>query len=176
MASIQDELHRLGLGSRQITFQQPDPMPQQPQHQKDEESRKNVGVVESNRTDTPNKVNLTKYTNSQNQQWPPGANDSFPHSDKSIGWVYGLLGCMKPVLSLIGKAGVIDIKTPRTEDWEIPFESISDLEWLGSGAQGAVFSGKLKNETVAVKKVRDVKETDIKHLRKLDHENIIKFK
>ena len=42
--------------------------------------------------------------------------------------------------------------------------------------KGAVFSGKLGNEVVAVKKVRDVRETDIKHLRKLDHENIVKFK
>lgn len=66
--------------------------------------------------------------------------------------------------------------TNKMEQWEIPFESITDLEWLGSGAQGTVFSGKLKNEIVAVKKVRDLKETDIKHLRKLDHENIIKFK
>ncbi|XP_055841234.1 mitogen-activated protein kinase kinase kinase 13 isoform X1 [Episyrphus balteatus] len=107
--------------------------------------------------------------------WPPNAG-GFGHPDKPIGWMYGLLGCMKPVLSFIGKAGVIEIKNNKSEDWEIPFEAITDLEWLGSGAQGAVFSGKLKNEIVAVKKVRDVKETDIKHLRKLDHENIIKFK
>lgn len=59
--------------------------------------------------------------------------------------------------------------------WEVPFEAISDLQWLGAGAQGAVFSGKLKGKIVAVKKVRDQKETDIKHLRKLDHENIVKF-
>ncbi len=31
-------------------------------------------------------------------------------------------------------------------------------------------------EQVAVKKVRDVKETDIRHLRKLNHPNIINFK
>lgn len=62
------------------------------------------------------------------------------------------------------------------DSWEIAFESISDLQWLGSGAQGAVFSGKYKNQTVAVKKVRDQKETDIKHLRKLNHPNIVQFK
>lgn len=62
------------------------------------------------------------------------------------------------------------------EEWDIPFEQISDLEWLGSGAQGAVFKGKLRNQCVAVKKVRDVKETEIKHLRKLNHQNIIQFK
>ena len=62
------------------------------------------------------------------------------------------------------------------EEWEIPFEEIGELEWLGSGAQGAVFKGKLRNHIVAVKKVRDLKETDIKHLRKLNHQNIIQFK
>lgn len=62
------------------------------------------------------------------------------------------------------------------DDWEIPFENILDLDWLGSGAQGAVFLGKYKGEQVAVKKVRDIKETDIKHLRKLNHPNIITFK
>lgn len=62
------------------------------------------------------------------------------------------------------------------DDWEIPFEMISDLQWLGSGAQGAVFSGMLKKEIVAVKKVRETRETDIKHLRKLNHQNIVKFR
>jgi mitogen-activated protein kinase kinase kinase 13 len=62
------------------------------------------------------------------------------------------------------------------DDWEIPFENISDLQWLGSGSQGAVFLGRLGQEQVAVKKVRDVKETDVRHLRKLNHPNIISFK
>jgi len=62
------------------------------------------------------------------------------------------------------------------DDWEIQFEDISDLRWLGSGAQGAVFLGKYRGAYVAVKKVRDSKETDIKHLRKLSHPNIITFK
>uniref|UniRef100_A0A8C7UXL6 mitogen-activated protein kinase kinase kinase n=1 Tax=Oncorhynchus mykiss TaxID=8022 RepID=A0A8C7UXL6_ONCMY len=57
-----------------------------------------------------------------------------------------------------------------------PFEEISDLQWVGSGAQGAVFLGKFHGEDVAVKKVRDIKETEIKHLRKLKHPNIITFK
>lgn len=47
---------------------------------------------------------------------------------------------------------------------------------MGSGAQGAVFLGKLHGQEVAVKKVRNIKETDIKHLRKLKHPNIITFK
>jgi len=65
---------------------------------------------------------------------------------------------------------------PVIDEWEIPFESISDLQWLGSGAQGAVFRGTLKGELVAVKKVREQKETDIKNLRKLNHQNVVQFK
>lgn len=62
------------------------------------------------------------------------------------------------------------------DTWEVPFEEISELQWLGSGAQGAVFLGKFRAEEVAIKKVRDQNETDIKHLRKLKHPNIIAFK
>lgn len=94
---------------------------------------------------------------------------------KPLGWMDGLLGCMRPVMSLLVKSSSTDVRD-RAEEWEIPFESITNLEWLGSGAQGTVFSGYIRNEIVAVKKVRDYKETDIKHLRRLDHENIIKFK
>ena len=51
-----------------------------------------------------------------------------------------------------------------------------DLEWLGSGAQGAVFSGKINGtEMVAIKKVQEIHELDVKHLTKLEHENIVKF-
>lgn len=63
-----------------------------------------------------------------------------------------------------------------SESWEVPFEEISDLQWVGSGAQGAVFRGKFHGNDVAVKKVRHIKETEIKHLRKLKHPNIITFK
>lgn len=86
----------------------------------------------------------------------------------------GLLGCLRPVWTIVGKAAAAELK--QQDDWETPFENITDLQWLGSGAQGAVFLGKLNSEEVAVKKVRDVKETDIKNLRKLNHPNIISFK
>ncbi|XP_037819966.1 mitogen-activated protein kinase kinase kinase 13 isoform X2 [Lucilia sericata] len=160
IACIQDELGHLGLGG-------PTDLPYKPEitHQHQHQPHTNVVVDCSD----------SSAENTCQHRWPPNSG-TFGHPDKPIGWMYGLLGCMKPVLSFIGKAGVIEIKNQKAEDWEIPFEHITDLEWLGSGAQGAVFSGKLKNEIVAVKKVKDVKETDIKHLRKLDHENIIKFK
>lgn len=62
------------------------------------------------------------------------------------------------------------------DEWEIPFEQITDLSYLGCGGQGTVFSGTLNNIPVAVKKVYDIRETDIKMLRKLNHPNIVKFK
>ncbi|KAH8410728.1 hypothetical protein KR222_001815 [Zaprionus bogoriensis] len=163
MACLQDEFGHLGLAATDLPFKSAD--------------------IDS--TAPPHHNNYAEITDSSaentcQQRWPPhaggGLASAFGHPDKPIGWMYGLLGCMKPVLSFIGKAGVIEVKSQRSEDWEIPFESITDLEWLGSGAQGAVFSGKLKTDIVAVKKVKELKETDIKHLRKLDHENIIKFK
>lgn len=50
-----------------------------------------------------------------------------------------------------------------------------DLEWVGSGAQGAVFSGKLNSQIIAIKKVRDIRETEVRHLAKLNNENIVKI-
>ncbi|XP_056130767.1 LOW QUALITY PROTEIN: mitogen-activated protein kinase kinase kinase 12-like [Lampris incognitus] len=92
------------------------------------------------------------------------------------GFLEGLFGCLRPVWTMIGKAYSTEHKHNLEELWEVPFEEISDLQWVGSGAQGAVFLGKLHGQEVAVKKVRDIKETDIKHLRKLKHPNIITFK
>ncbi|XP_011299586.1 mitogen-activated protein kinase kinase kinase 13 isoform X2 [Fopius arisanus] len=92
-------------------------------------------------------------------------------------WVEGIFGCMKPVWTFISKPVVSEkIKGPSDDHWEILFETISDLEWLGSGAQGAVFRGLLNKEIVAVKKVREPRETDIRHLRKLNHPNVVKFR
>lgn len=62
------------------------------------------------------------------------------------------------------------------DDWEIPFELITYLDYVGCGGQGVVFAGVLNHEKVAVKKVQDIKETEIRHLRKLNHPNIVKFK
>ncbi|CAG5118235.1 unnamed protein product, partial [Candidula unifasciata] len=107
---------------------------------------------------------------------PEGSVDVGYRAGSQRGFFQGLLGCLRPVWTILGKAAAAELKQQGRDDWEIPFESITDLQWLGSGAQGAVFLGKLCNEEVAVKKVRDVKETDIRNLRKLNHPNIISFK
>nr|XP_055071225.1 mitogen-activated protein kinase kinase kinase 13 [Misgurnus anguillicaudatus]XP_055071226.1 mitogen-activated protein kinase kinase kinase 13 [Misgurnus anguillicaudatus]XP_055071227.1 mitogen-activated protein kinase kinase kinase 13 [Misgurnus anguillicaudatus] len=107
-----------------------------------------------------------------------------PHDDIKLhfhragngGFLEGLFGCLRPVWNIIGKTYSTEYKLQQQEMWEVPFEEISELQWLGSGAQGAVFLGKFHDEEVAIKKVREQKETDIKHLRKLKHPNIISFK
>ncbi|XP_065431573.1 mitogen-activated protein kinase kinase kinase 12 isoform X1 [Chrysemys picta bellii] len=98
------------------------------------------------------------------------------HCQTGSGFLEGLFGCLRPVWTMIGKAYSTEHKHQQEDTWEVPFEEILDLQWVGSGAQGAVFLGRFHGEEVAVKKVRDLKETDIKHLRKLKHPNIITFK
>lgn len=154
MMSIQEELDQMGIKN------------DQPPAYSQAIARDDVNVTDSS-VDNDN-VCQTGWPNM------PGAIPGV--ANKPAGWMDGLFGCMRPVLSLIGKSHIMEMKSKQTDDWEISFDSITDMGWIGSGAQGAVFRGKLHNELVAVKKVREVKETDIKHLRKLDHENIVKFK
>ncbi|CAG9855934.1 unnamed protein product [Phyllotreta striolata] len=132
--------------------------------------------------DIPNKdgFSVPKLTDEYAINLPATCQDSSPDTpqaeyyDLKQGWINGIFGCLRPVLSMIGK-GVADNKNAQ-DDWEIPFEKIKDLKFLGSGGQGAVFSGKLNDEQVAVKKVSELKDTDIRNLRKLNHLNIVKFK
>lgn len=108
-----------------------------------------------------------------NQMPEPSTSSGFGGGFAKNGWLNGIMGCIRPMLNMIGKN---KYNESRIDEWEIPFDSIRDLQWLGSGAQGAVFLGRINGELVAVKKVKDKVETDIKHLRKLNHENIIAFK
>lgn len=87
----------------------------------------------------------------------------------------GFISCFRPMFGYFGTKPPAEIKKSEDEEWEIPFDAISELEWLGSGSQGAVFRGQYENRTVAVKKVNQLKETEIKHLRHLRHKNIIEF-
>ncbi|CAF4918482.1 unnamed protein product [Pieris macdunnoughi] len=61
------------------------------------------------------------------------------------------------------------------ENVEVPIEKITDLFYLGSGAQGVVFGAHLDGEKVAVKQLRTKHKTNIRHLLKLNHENIVRF-
>ena len=48
--------------------------------------------------------------------------------------------------------------------------------FLGAGACGVAYKGKLNGEVVAVKKGELKGETEIKHLRHLNHENIVRLR
>lgn len=54
-------------------------------------------------------------------------------------WFNGIIGCLKPFWGIIGQKETS--QEPYCDEWEIPFEQIRELQWLGSGAQGAVFMG-----------------------------------
>ncbi|KAK6058843.1 kinase domain protein [Cooperia oncophora] len=106
---------------------------------------------------------------------PPGKPLNNNYYRAGIGTLYeGIFSCFRPVWGYFGRSNN-DLVKSIEDDWEIPFEAITGLEWLGAGSQGAVFRGCLNGQTVAVKKVKLKEETDIKHLRHLNHPNIIKF-
>ncbi|KAL0122803.1 hypothetical protein PUN28_007473 [Cardiocondyla obscurior] len=133
-------------------------------------------ITELREVQLPNSNHLNSASNSSDAATKCASGSESIDSQRSS-WVEGILGCMRPVWTMLSKAAINEkIKGLSTDDWEIPFEAISELQWLGSGAQGAVFSGKLNKEIVAVKKVKEPKETDIRHLRKLNHPNIVHFK
>ncbi|CAH8626425.1 unnamed protein product [Schistosoma bovis] len=85
------------------------------------------------------------------------------------------LSCFRPFIYLIQKQKSFP-SSDQDLPWEVPFESVTDLVWIGSGAQGVVFRGCFRDELIAVKKVNKQSDTDIRHLRYLNHPNVIKFK
>ena len=88
----------------------------------------------------------------------------------------GFWACLAPVATLL-KSRERREEEEREDDFEIAFADIKGLDFVGSGAQGAVFCGEYKEEYVAVKKVNDAAYCDeIRQLRKLTHRNIIHFK
>ncbi|XP_028035533.1 mitogen-activated protein kinase kinase kinase 12-like [Bombyx mandarina] len=97
----------------------------------------------------------------------------FEDGKKPLFWMVGMMDCFTNIFSLFANS---EMRPTREEDWEVPFESITDMMYLGSGAQGVVYSGNLRGEMVAVKKLREKEETDIMHLRKLNHDNIVRFR
>ena len=90
----------------------------------------------------------------------------------------GVMACFYPVMGFFGKKPYDNRNgegSDGNDDWEIPYGEISDHQFIGSGSQGAVYSGRLRGQRVAVKKVKEVKYTDIYHLRDLSHPNVITF-
>ena len=92
----------------------------------------------------------------------------------------GIWACLAPVTTLLKNREKREKKKEEEEeedDFDIAFADIKELEFIGSGAQGAVFCGEYRGEKVAVKKVKDLSYcVEIRQLRKLSHRNIIQFR
>lgn len=104
----------------------------------------------------------------------PATSLATARSRRSTFWD-GFISCINPIMGSFKKE-----KRPLAENidkWEVPFADIRELDFIGSGSQGAVFVGEYLKEKVAVKKVKDVIYCrEARHLRKLRHPNIVKFK
>ena len=92
---------------------------------------------------------------------------------RSTGWWNTFLGCcLVPLVDTIR----YKVMRPRPPDeWVVPYSSIRNQEFITSGAEGSVFKAKLYGQTIAVKRVKNKDETEIKHLRQLKHHNIVRF-
>lgn len=94
-------------------------------------------------------------------------------SNQRTGFWYGVWACLGPVVGLMRKD---NHPQTRRDTWDIPFADIREIEFVGSGSQGAVFAGEYRGKRVAVKKVKEPGYCDeIRRLRKLTHPNIVKF-
>ena len=56
----------------------------------------------------------------------------------SQSWFGGVFGCFRPIIGILSSKG---FKDNKTNSWEIPYESLRDMEYLGCGAQGSVYVG-----------------------------------
>lgn len=128
--------------------------------------------------DRTNSVSSSTTTNSvqiEEQQPLQGMGTSPPATIQRRQGIWSdFVACIGPVVGMLKKD-----KRPseRRDEWEIPFADIRELNFIGSGSQGAVFVGEYLREKVAVKKVKDVGYCqEAKHLRKLKHPNIVKFR
>jgi len=112
-------------------------------------------------------------------------NDS-TNSDASNGLLGTFFGCFKPIFSAMNKFSgnikytkdsITSTLAKPGDDWEIPIDNIvNDLVFIATGIEGSVFRGKLNGQDVACKRVKSKEETNIKHLKKLNHLNVIKFR
>jgi len=107
------------------------------------------------------------------------------NSDDENGLFGTFFGCFKPFFSAVHKfsetirytRNTTSTLTKSTDDWEIQIDNIMNgLELIGAGIEGSVFRGKLNGQDIACKRVKTKEETNIKHLKKLNHLNVIKFR
>ena len=128
------------------------------------EERLENNHVLGNDQDTNDSVSTTNSYQVQSTRVEP---------NQRTGFWYGVWACLGPVVGLVRKD---NHPQTRRDTWDIPFADIRELEFVGSGSQGAVFAGEYRGKRVAVKKVKEPGYCDeIRRLRKLTHPNIVKF-
>jgi hypothetical protein len=93
----------------------------------------------------------------------------------------GFWACLSPVVASFWKGRRRQSRGGEggagKDAFEIEFADIGQLEFVGAGAQGAVFRGEYRGESVAVKKVKDKSYcNEISQLRKLSHRNIVQLR
>ena len=119
----------------------------------------------------PPKVTIRSVSSSSTNSLQP--NEDLPTASRRPSLWAGFISCLSPMMGALKK----EKRSSNLDEWEIPFADIRELDFIGSGSQGAVFVGDYLREKVAVKKVKDVTYCqEAKHLRKLSHPNIVKFK
>ena len=122
------------------------------------------------------------------QKYQDSTNNHITSSDNDTGLFYRLFGCLKPFMSVVNKVGG-NIRTIRNstsnpngtneniDDWSINIDDIIvDLETIGTGNEGCVYRCKLRGQNFACKRVKSEEHTRIKHLKKLNHTNVMKFR
>lgn len=90
-------------------------------------------------------------------------------------WFSGIVQCLSPIVDCLKEFSNKNQKSIVKHNWVVSYNSLVDLEYITSGAEGLVFKAQLNGETIAVKKVKNKEETEIQHLKTMKHHNIIRF-
>lgn len=166
-SSVTEQTNELKVSSNDNKLNTPDN--KQSDESTETSSKKKTNKKTHNQQPSTCKTNLSepKY----NMQY------NYPTHSPGKAIFEGIFGCIRPILNFWSTTkSNLNQNLKDGEDFDVPFEALTDLQWLGSGAQGCVFKGFLNNEEVAIKKVKSKEEANISKLRKLNHPNLVKFK
>ena len=123
-----------------------------------------------------NKFSKFKLPQMFNSEFIYSSNNELFHKDSN--WMNGVARYFKPILNYINNKNATKDNFTR-DNWEIDRNEIEDIDDVRSviarGSQGVVYLGRFRkiNKLVAVKFIKEKNETEIKHLKKLQHPNII---
>lgn len=137
------------------------------------ESSKKVAIVEPPRRKHSDDSSITEEQVTEMKGATRAPTAVAATSRDTAGGVWG--GCLGSVMMLFRKKP--QKKVVEEDDREIDYDEIKDsLRFIGSGGQGAVYVGVHRGDAVAVKKVKEARDTDIAHLMRLKHPNIVQFR